>query len=184
MRDAVDMFLDQWARERPGLDVSPMGPIGRLSRASHLVGKRLKENFAREDMEAWEFDVLATLVRSGPPHTLTPKELSAMTMVGSAAMTNRVDRLVAKGMVGREVDPDNRRRLLISLTPEGEAWVDRVLEGHLATERRLLAGLSEEDRAGLDRLLRALLCSLGDSQDDLGPATATGDRGGRGNRPV
>ncbi|MEE1931504.1 MarR family transcriptional regulator [Streptomyces sp. TRM 70351] len=162
MADTVDEFLEQWAKQRPDLDVSPMGVIGRLSRASRFAERSVRAYFAEEGMEPWEFDVLATLRRSGPPYTLTPKELVSTTMVGSAAMTHRVDRLIARGLVSRAVDPDNRRRLFVSLTDEGIALVDRVVEGHLANEHRLLEGLDAGEREELNRLLRRFLESLGD----------------------
>lgn len=168
--DAVDEFLAHWAKQRPDLDVSPMGPVGRLSRASRLVERGIKDYFASVGMESWEFDVLATLRRIGPPHTLTPKDLVASTMVGSPAVTNRVDRLVARNLVTREVDPSNRRRLLISLTDEGLALVDSVVEGHVANERKLLSGLDLAEQEQLNQLLRKLLQSLGDTQGDQTPA--------------
>ncbi|GAA3747328.1 MarR family winged helix-turn-helix transcriptional regulator [Salinactinospora qingdaonensis] len=163
MTDAVDKFLDQWAKERPDLDVSPMAVIGRLSRACRLVEREVKGYFTSEGMEPWEFDVLATLLRSGPPYTLGPKDLVATTMVGSAALTNRVDRLVNRNLVTREVDPENRRKLLISLTPEGLELANRMAEGHVANEHRVLEGLDAADREELSRLLRKLLESLGDT---------------------
>lgn len=163
MTDAVDSFLAQWQRERPEMEASPMGVVGRLSRTSRLVEHEIRDYFAAEGMESWEFDVLATLRRSGPPYTLTPKELVARTMVGSAAMTNRVDRLVAKALVQRETDPANRRSILITLTDKGHEVVERVVDGHVANAARLVAELEPDERAELDRLLRKLLVSLGDT---------------------
>ena len=161
--DAVDEIIEQWAQQRPEVDVSPMGVIGRLSRASRLVERGVKAHFATEGIEPWEFDVLATLRRAGPPFTLSPKDLVATAMVGSPALTYRVDRLVARKLVAREVDPANRRRLLISLTPEGLALVDSALDGHVANEHRLVAGLDACERDELSRLLRKLLVSLNDT---------------------
>ncbi|MQY08399.1 MarR family winged helix-turn-helix transcriptional regulator [Actinomadura macrotermitis] len=161
--DGVDMILQQWQTVRPGLDCSPMGVVGRLSRASRLLERGVKEEFARHGLEPWEFDVLATLLRSGPPHTLTAGELSTASMVSSAALTNRVDRLVDKGLVDRAVDPAHRRRVLVSLTERGMRLVDDALGHHLANERRLLEGLSAADREQLTDLLRRLLVSLGDT---------------------
>ncbi|MFT7021820.1 MAG: DNA-binding MarR family transcriptional regulator [Rhodococcus sp. (in: high G+C Gram-positive bacteria)] len=163
LSDAVDSFLAQWQLERPEMDASPMGIVGRLSRTSRLVEREIREYFAGEDMEPWEFDVLATLRRSGPPYTLTPKDLVARTMVGSAAMTNRVDRLVAKDLVSRETDPSNRRSILISLTEHGHDLVERVVDGHVANAARVVADLDPGERIELDRLLRKLLISLGDT---------------------
>lgn len=162
MTDAVDSFLAQWQRERPEMDATPMGVVGRLSRASSLVEHDISEYFVAQGMEPWEFDVLATLRRSGAPYTLTPKRLVARTMVGSAAMTNRVDRLVAKQLVTRETDPNNRRSVLITLTATGHELVERVVDGHVANAARLVADLEPVERMELNRLLRKLLISLGD----------------------
>ncbi|MEV7803747.1 MarR family transcriptional regulator [Microbispora sp. NPDC088329] len=160
--DAVDQILGQWARARPDVDCSAMGVAGRISRASRLLEKGIKEYFSGHDLEPWEFDVLATLFRSNPDHRLCMSELATAAMVSSAALTNRVDRLVAKRLVHREVSPSNRRMVLITLTDEGRTVVDALLEGHVANEERLLSGLTDDDRAQLSGLLCKLLTSLGD----------------------
>lgn len=162
MRDAVDDFLDQWAARREDLDLDAMGTIGRTLRLSRLVGARLKEYFAQYGMEVWEFDVLATLRRSEQP--LTAKQLAASVMIGTAALTNRVDRLVARGLVLREAVPGDRRSLAISLTKEGEALVDRSIEGHVQNQRDILSCLDDNEADALNRALRALLVSLGDTR--------------------
>ncbi|MFB4317826.1 MarR family winged helix-turn-helix transcriptional regulator [Actinomadura sp. 21ATH] len=162
-QDGVDVILREWRAVRPDLDCSPMAVIGRLSRASRLLERAVKDEFARHGLEPWEFDVLATLLRSGPPHVLTAGQLSTAAMVSSAALTNRVDRLVDKGLVDRQVDPAHRRRVLISLTAQGLRLADQVVEHHLANERRLLEHLSDAERDQLTALLRRLLISLGDS---------------------
>lgn len=162
MNDAVDLFLAQWARERPDLDSSPMGIIGRVNRLHQILGRGVGDLLAEYDLERWEFDVLATLRRSGAPYQLTAKELVRMMMVGSAAMTNRVDRLVRKELVHRRADPASRRRVLVSLTDKGLDLVNGAVEGHLANEARLLDGLSAEEQAQLVALMRTLLLSLGD----------------------
>lgn len=163
MNDAVDLFLAQWARERPDLDTAPMGIIGRMNRLQQILGRGVGDLLAEYDLERWEFDVLATLRRSGPPYRLNNKDLVRMMMVGSAAMTNRVDRLVRKDLVYREVDPASRRRVLVGLTDKGLDLVNGAVEGHVANEARLLDGLSAQEQARLADLLRTLLLSLGDS---------------------
>ena len=162
--DAVDQILGQWARVRPDVDCSAMGVAGRISRASRLLEKGIKEYFAGHGLEPWEFDVLATLFRSHPDQRLCMSELATAAMVSSAALTNRVDRLIAKGLVHREVSPSNRRMVLITLTDEGRTVVDDLLEGHVATEERMLSGLTTEDRDHLAGLLCKLLTSLGDAR--------------------
>jgi DNA-binding MarR family transcriptional regulator len=68
--------------------------------------------------------------------------------------------------VTRETDPDNRRSVLVTLTPRGKRLVDRVVEEHVANEEQLLEGLSARERDQLAGLLRRLLVSLGDDVDE------------------
>lgn len=163
MNDAVDLYLEQWARERPDLDTSPMGILGRMNRLQQILGRGVGDLLAEYDLERWEFDVLATLRRSGAPYQLNNKDLVRMMMVGSAAMTNRVDRLVRKELVYRAEDPASRRRILVSLTDKGLELVNGAVEGHVVNEARLLDGLSAEEQVQLADLLRKLLLSLGDT---------------------
>lgn len=163
-RDAVDLILEQWNKERPDVDVSSMGVLGRLNRASRLVGLDVQRFMNRFGLEPWEFDVLATLRRSAAEAPLTPGRLASLTMIGSAAMTNRVDRLVSRGLVHRETNPDNRRQLLISLTPEGRTLVDEVVEHHVGNQQRMLDGLSKTEQAQLANLLRKFLLMNDDGE--------------------
>ncbi|MCO5994205.1 MarR family winged helix-turn-helix transcriptional regulator [Actinoallomurus rhizosphaericola] len=163
MSDAVDQILGQWARERPDLDAWPMGIIGRINRLSRLVDRELKDFFAGHGLEHWEFDVLATLRRSGPPYALTAGALNRAAMVTSGAITNRIDRLAAKGLVERVPDEQDRRSVRVRLTERGRALVDEVVGLHVANEARLLASLSPDRRRELADLLRDLLGSFGDT---------------------
>ncbi len=136
-----------------------MGGVGRLSRAPRVVGRAVEGGLAEEDLEAWEFDVLATLRRSGEPCSLTPKERAGTVMAGSAAMTHRVDRLLPRGPVIRETAPADRRRTLATLAPEGLELIDRAV----AHQRGLLAGLGEKEREQLADPPRKLLLPLDDT---------------------
>lgn len=160
--DAVDRILEQWRAVRPGLDVAPIGIVGRVSRLSRLIERQLGQNFARHDLQDWMYDVLATLRRTGEPYQLTAGDLVARTMVTTGAMTNRIDRLEALGFVERRPGED-RRTVLVALTDAGRAKVDEVAEGHLTVERDLLSALSPKQQDQLARLLRALLVDLGDT---------------------
>src|SRR5919107_3823238 len=97
--DAVDRIAEQWARERPDLDVAPMLVVGRLHRAADLLDQELRTVFAQADLGNGDFDVLASLRRAGAPYRLTPTELTASLMVTSGAVTKRVDRLERAGLV-------------------------------------------------------------------------------------
>ncbi|WP_242905210.1 MarR family winged helix-turn-helix transcriptional regulator [Actinomadura terrae] len=165
-RDAVDLVLEQWARARPDLDPSPMSVLGRLSRVTRLAERELKALFSEFGLERGEFDVLATLRRSGSPEGLTAGMLARSSMVTSGAVTNRLDRLVAKGYVTRDLDPANRRTVIVALTPAGRDLIDRAVAAHLDNERRILAALDPRQRDDLAAILRTLLLSLGDEADD------------------
>ncbi|XRQ15147.1 MarR family winged helix-turn-helix transcriptional regulator [Actinomadura welshii] len=166
MADAVDAILAQWARERPDVDASPMGVVGRISRAQQLLGRELKAFFAERGLETWEFDVLATLRRHGAPYELTAGALLKAAMVTSGAITNRIDRLEAKGLVERVRDTGDRRSVRIRLTGPGLALVDELVAAHTANEERLLAALDPAARERLAGALRTLLESLGDTSLD------------------
>ncbi|MCZ7589918.1 MAG: MarR family transcriptional regulator [Gaiella sp.] len=159
-RDAVDRITAQWRRERPDLDPAPMGIVGRISRIAALAERELDPVFAEHDLTGADFDVLATLRRSGSPYRLTPGELSRSTMVTTGGMTKRLDRLEAGRLVRREPDPSDRRGKLIALTSRGRDLVDHAVEAHLENEERLLAALPAAKRRQLASLLRELLVSL------------------------
>jgi DNA-binding MarR family transcriptional regulator len=156
MPDPVDLILEQWARERPDLDASPMAVVGRIQRLGRELERALVRVFARFDLGQGEFDVLATLRRAGEPYRLTPGALLESMMVTSGAVTKRVDRLEHAGLVARAPDPADRRGVLVGLTSEGLELVDRVVEAHVENEQNLLAGLTDAERERLARLLRKL----------------------------
>jgi len=162
MQDAVDRIMAQWREQRPDLNPANMGVVGRLSRAAALVGKALEDNFARFGLSRWEFDVLASLRRSGAPFLLTVGKLQTTMMISSGTMTNRLDRLERRGLVARGPDPDDRRGVLVQLTTDGLKLVDEVVGPHLEAENEILAGLTPAEQERLAGLLKKLLLHLGD----------------------
>jgi DNA-binding MarR family transcriptional regulator len=160
MRDHVDELLVQWRRERPDLNVAPLGLFGRLFRLVQLADTALGEELQRHGLQHGWFDVLAALRRAGAPYQLNPTELIRATLLSSGGLTKRIDRLEQAGLVARRPDPKDRRGTLVRLTHRGKRVVDRALEAHLANEERLLSSLSASDRQALDDLLRKLLVSL------------------------
>ena len=150
----MDAILEQWARERPDLDPSPIGLIGRLHRIGDVLNVELRAVFAEAGLGDGDFDVLVTLRRNGSPYELTPSQLGASTMVTSSAVTKRIDRLERAGLVSRAVSDQDARSRRIRLTDAGFALVDRLMTLHIANEARLVAGLSARDRAQLAAILR------------------------------
>jgi DNA-binding MarR family transcriptional regulator len=159
-RDGVDLILDQWRRERPDLDPSPIGIVGRISRLARELEQRLEPVYREHGLEPGWHDVLATLRRSGAPYRLRPTEFSSALMLTSSGTTKRLDRLEQAGLITRAPDPDDRRGTLITLTPKGLELIDSVTDAHLANERRLLAALSDAEQSRLADLLRKLRLGL------------------------
>ncbi|MGF7008944.1 MarR family winged helix-turn-helix transcriptional regulator [Aminobacter sp. BE322] len=155
--DQVDDILAQWNRERPDLDVAPMGLIGRISRLAQHLGREMEKTFARHGLNYASFDVLATLRRSGAPYALSPGDLSATMMITSGTMTNRVDQLEKAGLVERRLNPDDRRSFIVSLTDKGFATIDAAVTDHVATQTRVVEMLSPDERAVLNALLSKFL---------------------------
>jgi DNA-binding MarR family transcriptional regulator len=157
MRDEVDDLSEDWVRERPDLDLSPVAVFSRLSRLSRHLDLARRDAFTAHEIESWEFDVLAALRRAGAPYELSPGRLLRETLVTSGTMTNRVDRLAARGFVERYPDPEDRRGVLVRLTPEGKEAVDGAFEALLEAEAGFLADLTEDEQHQLAGLLRSLL---------------------------
>lgn len=158
--DPVDKILAQWQRERPDLDVSPMGIIGRITRLTKHLEQAIQETFSEFDLTVGEFDVLATLRRSGHPYQLSPTELFNTLMVSSGTMTHRIDRLEHAKQVQRIPDLNDRRGVQIKLTDKGFNLIERAVEAHVINEHRILSVLEASEREVFTQLLRKLLVSL------------------------
>ena len=157
MEDEVDRLIEAWRRERPDLDVAPMEVLSRVSRLARHLDRARTQAFDTHGLESWEFDVLAALRRAGTPYQLSPGRLLKETLVTSGTMTNRVDRLAARGLVERLPDPHDRRGVLVQLTPAGRDKVDAAMADLLTHERALLGSLSERDQQKIARVLRELV---------------------------
>lgn len=161
-QDHVDRIQAQWHRERPELDVSPVGVIGRLHRIGDRVRAELIALYERYGLGEGEFDVLATLRRTGAPFELTPGMLARHTMVTSGAVSKRLDRLEAAGLVQRRSSERDGRGRVVGLTDAGRELIDEVFAAHMRNEQRLLAGLDAAQRAQLESLLRTWMLALED----------------------
>jgi len=158
--DHAEKVVAQWRAERPDLDTTPFLVIGRLHRVAAALTTELVAVYDRFGLGEGEFDVLATLRRQGGDCALTPSDLSEQTVVTSGAVTKRVDRLLALGLVERRPSGTDGRSRIVALTRRGRALIDEAFTAHMANEHRLLEVLTPEERADLERTLLVLARSL------------------------
>ena len=156
-RDPVDAIIEQWAGVRPDLDTAGMEVFGRVFRLARAMGDRMEKAYARYGISRGEFDVLATLRRSGEPYTLSPRQLSGALMLTTGGMTGRLDKLERAGLLRRSPDPHDRRGLQVTLTEEGLRLIDEAVGTGLTEQAQALSALDGERAAQLSDLLRELL---------------------------
>lgn len=156
--DRAERAVAQWNRERPDLDVSTMQVLGRLAECALVLSRdRINPLFARFGLQPGEFDVLATLRRSGKPYALTPTALYEDAMISSGSMTHRIDRLEAAGLVKRSADPTDGRATRVMLTRQGVKLIDEAVGAHVQNQAEVLAALDAKEQAQLSALLAKLL---------------------------
>ncbi len=163
--DHVDKILAQWRAERPDLQLRPMGLLGRIKRLGSHLGQGMDRVFTAHGLNAASFDVLATLRRSGAPYALTPSQLMDWTMVTSGTMTNRLDRLEAKGLIKRVRSDRDARSVTVQLTEQGLALIEECVTEHVANQNRLAGALSAVEQVELDRLLAKWLAGFEPPKD-------------------
>nr|WP_319387092.1 MarR family winged helix-turn-helix transcriptional regulator [uncultured Roseibium sp.] len=170
--DPDDLLIDraerasrQWQKEVPSVadKLQPMVLLGRLNEAAQIMNRDyLVPAYAEIGLKLGEFDVLATLVRSGPPYQLTPTELYRSTMMSSGGMTARVDKLEKADLVERRPHPEDRRALSVCVTPEGLKLVKDMIPGYVDVQHRAIDGLTGPEQKQLSSLLGKLIRSVND----------------------
>lgn len=161
MTNRAKLASEQWEKERPDIDSKVMALVGRLLEATSLIERDWLYPLATQfELHQGEFDVIATLRRSGEPYALTPTALYESLMLSSGAMTSRLDRLENKGLIERGRASEDRRSILVKLTPAGLALIDKILPLHVANEQQALAALSQAEQRQLNTLLEKLLTGL------------------------
>ncbi|OZB83566.1 MarR family transcriptional regulator [Microbacterium sp. 13-71-7] len=155
--DQVTRIQQAWRRERPDLDVTAIGTIGRLHRLALALTEELVVVYRAHGLSEGDFDVMAALRRAGEPYEASPSDLAASTMITSGGMSKRIDRLEGAGLVTRRVGSGDARGRVIALTAEGKALIDAAFADHVANEQRLLAMVPASERAALEATLAGWL---------------------------
>ena len=157
----VSRVIAQWEQQDPTLDVSPIGVIGRVHSIADWLSEQRVALYAKYALGTGEFDVLAALLRSGPPYEMTPSALADWTLVSSGAVTKRVDRCMEQGWVTRRPGRGDGRSRVIALTPEGKELIDVVWAASISRVHELVSGLDLAERDQLAMLLDKWSRSLG-----------------------
>jgi DNA-binding MarR family transcriptional regulator len=158
--DHVAHVHAQWRRELPEVDLDGSRIVARARRFTLHARGRIEAVFARHGLDPGEFDVLATLRRSGAPFTLRPTVLYRQLMISSGGLTDRLARLERRGLVRRRPSPEDGRSLLVELTAAGRKTVEAAFRADMALENELVATLTRDERDVLGRLLQKLLLPL------------------------
>lgn len=159
-QDSIQEFLEAWRRERPELDAWPLGILGRVQRLSSGLVRRSEKMLEPMGL-TWEaFSLIVTLRRSGPPFELRPTDIYRQSLLSSGAVTNRIDRVEKMGLVVRVPDPEDRRSIIVRLTPAGQKLADQAIEAQFEVMVAALGRLSKREREDLTRLLAKALLSL------------------------
>lgn len=159
-RDGIDERRAQWAAELPDLDTRGMAIIGRMRWITLNLRPPIEAIFRKYGLDSGEFDVLATLRRSGKPYCLRPTELYRWLMISSGGLTARLARLEKAGLISRVPDPDDARSMLVQLTPTGKTVAERAFREDMAFESEVLEALKPAELAALESLLRKLVLAL------------------------
>ncbi|TDX82421.1 DNA-binding MarR family transcriptional regulator [Neorhizobium sp. R1-B] len=155
-QDHIDRARAQWTKELPDLDTEPMEILGRIYRLSRLMTPSIEEIFASFGLDRGEFDVVATLRRSGPPYRLTPTELYRSLMVASGSLTHRLGRLEKAGLIRRVPSEHDGRSLAVQLTEEGIHRAEAAFRRDMANEADAIASFNREKKRQISALLREL----------------------------
>lgn len=177
--DSIEDLVHAWQRERPDLEAWPFAIFGRLWRLSASLLGGAERWLAPIGLTFESFSVIVTLRRGGPPYELNPTALYRESLLSSGAITNRIDRVEAEGLVKRLPDPNDRRGTIVRLTPKGRALADRAIKLHFEALAESLAGIDKTERTQLSILLGKLLLSVEQKREQDRKAAPKSGRGRR-----
>jgi len=163
-QDSVDQHVARWSafwKNEPAFAPEVEGALVRMNFIQREARRADAVAFAESrELTSEDYKTLHVLMIQPWPVEATPAQLAEAAKVTRAAMTSRLDRLVAAELVTRENDETDRRRVLIRPTAAGRAmWSKYIFEG-MARDQRLLRALSHEELIQLNGLLRKVVLDL------------------------
>ncbi|WP_310728470.1 MarR family transcriptional regulator [Streptomyces sp. N2A] len=149
-----------WRRERPGTPTESIEIVTPLWWLAKLFANDRNRVLREAGIDAATLDLLSVIRRSGPPYTLSTREIAELTLVTAGAISQRVARAEREGLVRRSPGTTGRRTVLVSLTPDGHALIERSVDAVLGREATLVSDLSADERDALIRLLEKLMTDV------------------------
>jgi DNA-binding MarR family transcriptional regulator len=157
-RDHVDRFLESIQAElAPGVDLTVEGIVDRINGLGKRIRRLAEETLDEHGLSWGEWKVLGLLRHAGPPYRSSPGHLAERTELSSGAMTNRLDRLEAAGLIRRLPDPSDRRGVQVELTEAGHAAYEQSTSTQAAKETLIASALTDREKEQLNALLRRLM---------------------------
>ncbi|QKV93816.1 MarR family transcriptional regulator [Streptomyces sp. NA02950] len=153
-----------WQRERPGTPTESIEIVTPIWWLAKLFADDRGRALRAAGIDTATLDLLSVIRRSGPPYALSTREIADRTLVTAGAISQRVARAEGQGLVRRAPGTTGRRTVMVSLTDEGHALVERSVDVVLGREAALVSGLSADERAALVALLDKLLADVGRRQ--------------------
>jgi DNA-binding MarR family transcriptional regulator len=182
--DRLDDWLAIWTREIPNLDATTEGIVERIQNLHKDFDRSMEETLAKYELDRRAFHLLGRLRSYGPPYRRSPGQLAGDMRLSSGAMTNRLDRLEAAGLIRRLPDPNDRRGQLIEPTEKGHAAWDRTVGTQAEREQRIASVLTAAEREQLHRLLRKLMGAFPTRDHWFDPGTEADKPAGKADKPA
>lgn len=159
-KDKVDYAIAKWQEQFSNVDVSAKEVVGRIIRLNCLMLDKISNVLKKFNLKQGEYAVLCTLRLHGPHHQLPVKKIIEVLLLSSGGLSNLLDRMEAKDLISRSLDPTDRRGVLVKLTVKSKKIIDSAMNAHADIENSLLEGMSVNEQGQLAMHLRKLLCSL------------------------
>ena len=166
MADSVDFCVSEFLERYPEIDPDVEGVVDRLDTIQKHASRIFEKTLTQHGLSHGEYRLLLRLATRTEDKRMSAGKLSTMLMLSSGAMTNRLDRMEAAGLVRRVPDPTDRRGVLVEMTDKGEKVLDKAVLASAKEDAAMLSGLNARERGQLNQLLSKVLGAL-ESRPDI-----------------